>query len=133
MIHEVGIKAGSFDLILGEVAGQLVDDGAHHLEVSQLLGADVRQQGLQLRVGHGVALAQIAQGGAQLTVRAAVLADDDRRQLGVGGRDLHRVLQFLLIDKHQSFPPSSQGQGSFSQAKPSSGVGTVICRGPYSF
>jgi len=133
VIHEVGIKAGGADLILGEIAGQLVDDGAHHFQMAQLLGADVRQQCLQLRVGHGVPLAQIAQGGAQLAVGAAVLADDDRCQLWVGSRDLHRVLQFLFIDKHQSFPPSSQGQGSFTQAKPSSGVGTVICRGPYSF
>ena len=43
MIHKVGVKAGSFDLLLAEIAGQLIDDGSHHLQVSQLLSTDIGQ------------------------------------------------------------------------------------------
>ena len=81
----------------------------------QFLRADVGQQTLQLRIGHGVALGKVAQGRAQLAVGTAVLADDHRRQLGVGCGDLHRILQLFLINKHQAFPPNSQGHGSLSQ------------------
>lgn len=37
MVHKVGIKAGGSDLILAQVAGELMDQGAHHLQVSQFL------------------------------------------------------------------------------------------------
>ena len=132
-VHKIRVKARGPDLLLGEVPGQLVDDGADHLQMAQLLSADVGQQALQLRIGHGVPLAQVAQGRAQLTVGPAVLGDDDGGQLGIGVLDLHRVLELLLINEHQSLPPSSQGHGSFSQAKPSSGVRSVCSRGPYIF
>ena len=125
-VHKIRVKARGPDLLLGEVPGQLVDDGADHLQMAQLLSADVGQQALQLRIGHGVPLAQVAQG-------RAVLGDDDGGQLGIGVLDLHRVLELLLINEHQSLPPSSQGHGSFSQAKPSSGVRSVCSRGPYIF
>ena len=36
VIHKVDVKAGFFDLLDGEVAGELVDDGADHLQMSQL-------------------------------------------------------------------------------------------------
>mgnify|MGYP001348676451 CR=1 FL=1 len=88
---------------------------ANHLQMPQLLCADVGQQALELGVGHGVALGEVAQRRAELAVRAAVLADDHRRQLGVGCGDLHRILQLFLINKHQAFPPNSQGHGSLSQ------------------
>ena len=52
---------------------------------------------LWLVEGHGVALAEIAHGGAQLTVGAAVLADDDGGQAWVGGVDLYGVLELLVI------------------------------------
>ena len=39
VVHEVGVKPGGLDLVLGEVPRQLVDDGADHLQVAQLLGA----------------------------------------------------------------------------------------------
>ena len=61
-------------------------------------------------------LAEIPQGRAKLSVGPAVLGDDEGCQAGVGVLDLHRVLELLLIDEHQSLPPSSQGHGSFSQA-----------------
>ena len=38
-IHEVGVKSGGLDLLLGQAAGQLVNDGADHLQVAKLLGA----------------------------------------------------------------------------------------------
>lgn len=38
VIHKVDVKAGLFDLLDGEVAGELVDDGADHLQMRQLLG-----------------------------------------------------------------------------------------------
>ena len=81
----------------------------------QFLCTDVGQQALQLRIGHGVALGKVAQGRAQFPVGSAVLANDHRRQLGVGCGDLHRILQLFLINKHQAFPPNSQGHGSLSQ------------------
>ena len=129
VIHKVGVEAGGLDVLLRQIAGQLVDDGADHLQMPQLLRADVREQALQLRVGHGVALAQITQGCAQLPVRTAVLGNDQRRQSGVGVFDLHRVLQLLFIHKHQSFPPLSQGHGSSSQRKPPSVI-AVLHSGP---
>ena len=58
-------------------------------------------------------------------VLSAVLGDDNGGQLRIDIFDLHRVLELFLIDKHQAFPPSSQGHGSFSQAYPSSGVRSV--------
>lgn len=72
----------------------------------RLLSTDIGEQSFQLRVGHGVALGQIAEGGAKLAVRSTILGDDDRRQLGIAVFDADGVLQLLLIDKHQSAPPS---------------------------
>ena len=114
MIHEVRFIAGVLHFLLCHAPGQLVNDGSHHLQMPQLLHTNIRQQRLQLRVWHGVALAEIPQGGSQLSVRPAVLADDEGRQFGIGVGDAYRVLQLLLIDKHQSEPPSSQGHGSLS-------------------
>ena len=39
VIDEVGCEAGIFDLFDGEIPGELVNDGADHLQMSQLLGA----------------------------------------------------------------------------------------------
>ena len=39
VVGEVGGEAALPDLLVGEVFRQLVDDGAHHLQVAQLLGA----------------------------------------------------------------------------------------------
>ena len=52
VVHEVGLKAGVLDLLLRQVPGQLVDDGPHHLQVPQLLGADVGQHALELSIGY---------------------------------------------------------------------------------
>ena len=37
-IHEVGIESRGLDLVLRQVPGQLVDNGADHLQVPQFLG-----------------------------------------------------------------------------------------------
>ena len=42
MIDEIGIKAGGLDLLLIQVPGKLMDNGADHFQMPQLLGADVR-------------------------------------------------------------------------------------------
>ena len=52
VVNEIGIEAGLFDLIYREVPRELVDDGADHLKMPQLLGADIGQQALELGVGH---------------------------------------------------------------------------------
>ena len=72
VVDEIGVVAGRLDLLRGQVAGQLVHDGADHFEVAELLCADVRQNRFQLGVRHGVALAEVAQRSADFTVRAAV-------------------------------------------------------------
>ena len=38
VIHEIGIKTGGSDLLLAEISGELMDQGANHLQVPQLLG-----------------------------------------------------------------------------------------------
>ena len=50
VVHEVGGEGSAFDLVGGEVPGELVDDGRHHLHVAQLLGADVGEQALGLTI-----------------------------------------------------------------------------------
>lgn len=72
-VHKVGVKAGGFDLLLGEIAGELMDNGADHLQVAQLLRADVGQKSLQLRVWHGISLRQIPQRRAKLSIGSAIL------------------------------------------------------------
>ena len=37
VIHEVGGEGGILDLLLGEASGELVEDGADHLQVRELL------------------------------------------------------------------------------------------------
>ena len=39
VIHKVGVEAGGLDVLLRQIAGQLVDDGADHLQMPQLLRA----------------------------------------------------------------------------------------------
>ena len=69
-----------------------MDDGADHLEMPQLLCADIGQQAFELRIGHGVALGKIAQRRAELAVRAAVLRDDRRGKPWIRVLDLDGVL-----------------------------------------
>ena len=40
VVDEIGIEAGLLDLIYREVPRELMDDGADHLKMPQLLGAD---------------------------------------------------------------------------------------------
>lgn len=37
VIHEVGVKACGFDLAVAQIAGELVDEGAHHFQMAQFL------------------------------------------------------------------------------------------------
>ena len=41
VVHEVGGEGGVLDLAVRHFPGQLVDDGSDHLQMPQLLGADV--------------------------------------------------------------------------------------------
>ena len=52
VVDEIGIEAGLLDLIYREVPRELMDDGADHLKMPQLLCADIGQQALELGVGH---------------------------------------------------------------------------------
>lgn len=70
VVHKIGGKGRiTLNLLIRQISGQLVYDGCHHFQMPQLLCADVRQQALNLWIGHGVALGEIPQGGAQLPVR----------------------------------------------------------------
>ena len=52
VIHEVGVKACGFDLAVAQIAGELVDEGAHHFQMAQFLSPDIGEQPLQLGIGH---------------------------------------------------------------------------------
>ena len=71
VIHEVGGEGGVLDLLLREVAGELVQDGGDHLQMGEFFRADVGQDANHLLVGHAVPLVEIAHGGGQLAIRAA--------------------------------------------------------------
>ena len=109
VVHEVGGESGIIPhVLIAEISGELVDDGRHHFHMAQLLGADIGEQPFCLGEGHGVPLGQIAHGGPQFAVGAAVLADDEGGQLGIGRGDLYRELEFFLINKHLISPRSAQ-------------------------
>lgn len=40
-VHKVGVEPGGLDLLIGEVPGQLVDDGADHFQMPKFLRPDV--------------------------------------------------------------------------------------------
>lgn len=40
-VYEVGVKSGSLDLLIRQVPGQLMDDGADHFQMAKLLCPDV--------------------------------------------------------------------------------------------
>ena len=100
VIHKIVVKPSRLDLLRRHVPGQLVDNGANHFQVTQLLGAYIGENRLQLGQRHGVALAEIAQGGADFPMGAAVLADNHLSQPGIGVLDVNGILQTLFIDKH---------------------------------
>ena len=74
MVDIIGVKAGRFCLLGSQVPGELVNHGADDLQMSQLLGADVRQEAAHFLTGHGISLGQIPHGCRQLPVGAAKLA-----------------------------------------------------------
>ena len=92
VVDKIGLESSLLDLLLGQIARKLVNDRADHLEMPQLLCADVGQQALELGVGHGVALGEVAQRRAELAVRAAVLRDDRRGKPWIRVLDLDGVL-----------------------------------------
>ena len=105
VVYKVGGEGGVIaHLLVAQVSGELMDQGGHHLHVAQLLGADVGEQAFGFRIGHGVALGEVAHSRTQLAVGAAVLADDEGGQLGVGSGHLYRELQLFLIKKHVTSP-----------------------------
>ena len=71
MIDLIRPKALLYQLLRGKIAGQLVDNGGDHLQMRQLLGADIRQHRLLHPVGHRVPLGQIPHGSAHLPIRSA--------------------------------------------------------------
>ena len=77
----------------------------------------IRQNSRQLRIRHGIPLAQIPQRGANLPMGPPILGNNRLRQLGVGVFNAHRILQPLFIHKHQSSPVLSQGQGPLIQTQ----------------
>ena len=111
VVHKIGGHALLLDLFRRQAPAQLAHQRAHHLQMGQLLGADVRQNARQLGVGHGVPLAQIPQAGADLAVRPAILADDDLSGAGVRVFDVNGVLQMLLIAPHGRFSPPLTSRG----------------------
>ena len=72
VIDEVGCEARIFDLFDGEIPGELVDNGADHLQMSQLLGANIIEETGDPAVGHGKFLRKVAQAGAQFAIGSAV-------------------------------------------------------------
>ena len=38
VINEIGVKSCGFDLLIGEVSGQLMNYGSYHLQMTQLFG-----------------------------------------------------------------------------------------------
>ena len=120
MIDEIRRKGALLLLLLRQVPRELVDDRADHLQMPELLRADIRQQAALLVKRHGIALGQIPKRRAKLAVRAAVLRDDDARELRVRVFDPHRILQLLFIDKHRQPSPSfaayCHGHGPRSQS-----------------
>lgn len=60
VVDKIIRKGRAADLLLGQVARQLVDDGGDHLQMRQLLAADVGQYADDLVIGHAVALMEVA-------------------------------------------------------------------------
>ncbi len=71
VVDKILVEALLFDLVNRQVARELVDDGADHFDVAQLLRADVGQQTLQFAPRHGEPLAEVAHRGAQFAVSTA--------------------------------------------------------------
>ena len=117
MVHKIGVEALPPDLVRGKALCQLVYNGAHHLQMGQLLGSDIRQQARHTAPGHGVALGQIAHARAQLAVRAAVLGDDHLCRRRVRRFDPDRELQAFLIAPHRFRPPFPTARARTSSSR----------------
>ncbi len=102
MIHKIRLISGFFYLLRGHFARQLMNDRCDHLKMSQLLCADISKKGFQLRVRHGIALTQVSQRRAQLSVRASVLTNNKFCQRRVWIFDIYGILQLLFVLKHFS-------------------------------
>lgn len=77
-----------------------MNNGCHHLQMGQFLSADIVEDSHGDAVGSGEALGKIAHGSAHFTVGAAVLADDNLGQLGIGTGDVYRILKSFFIIPH---------------------------------
>ena len=87
------MRVGRGKYLLGrEVARELIKYRAHDLKVRKLLRSDVREERGHLFVRHTEALVQIPHRRGKLTVGAAKLRYDSRRELRIGSLDLYGVL-----------------------------------------
>ncbi len=100
VVHEVGIQSGGLDLLLAQVAGELVNNATHHFQVGQLLGTHVVQDSNRLGAGHGKPLGQVTKGCTQLPIGAAVLGNDDLSRPCIGTFDLYREFKGFDIAPH---------------------------------
>ena len=46
VIDKIGVKSALFDLVIGQIPCQLVNDRSDHLQMPQFFCADIRQQSL---------------------------------------------------------------------------------------
>ena len=73
MIQEIRSESGGADLLFRQIPGELMDDGADHLQMSQLLGANIIEETGDPAVGHGKFLRKVAQAGAQFAIGSTIL------------------------------------------------------------
>ncbi len=119
MGDEICVESAFLYLLGRKISCELVDYRAYHFEVSELLRADIGEQSLELSVGHGEALTEIAQRRAELPVRSAVLVEYYLCVFRVRICYLYRILKLLFIYKHQQPHSSvSHGHGSLSHSAP---------------
>lgn len=60
VVNEIGVEAVFSYFILVEAAGKLMHYRTYHLKMRKLFGTYIRQDRLDLGVGHGEALAEVA-------------------------------------------------------------------------
>lgn len=76
VIHKIGVKAGTLDLLRCQIPCQLVYNCGNHFYMTEFFGTYIRQNAADLSIGHSITLAQIPQGRTQLAVRSAKLQKD---------------------------------------------------------
>jgi len=72
VVYEVGVEARLLDLILAEVARELIHDRADHFEMVEFLRADIGQSRFKLRQRHRESLRKIAYRSAEFAVGTSI-------------------------------------------------------------